>query len=767
MVRRASSIAFKITMVYAVTSILWILLSDRVLHYFISDPVSVITIEIVKGWLFVGITAVLLYRLIFQHMKIIVESEQKLQEKHEETMLAYEELIAQEEELKQQFDEILNREEQVSRRNECLYALHEASLILVQEYKVQDPFAIVVSKMMALSGAQFGYIYLLDKNDMLMKSKVIDGFSVDEIKTSVKKGEGLIGQVWKNEETLVIDHYHKWEDRLTGHPYNLLRTAIGLPLKAGGEVIGVFSMNYTEHHVFDKEERLMLDSFAELASIALVNLLLHEELQTSQKRNQALIDALPDSIFQLDQHGTLLDYKKGKELEWAIDMQGRIGEKIETFLLPEYSSILMDNIEKTLLTGVTQVFEYQQIEQGVLKYQEIRILKSGINEVIAIAREITTRKELECKLQYYALHDKVTGLYNRSYFEEKIQQLSDSCQVPIGIIMCDIDGLKLVNDTFGHQAGDELLMSAVKIIESCLSAKDEIARVGGDEFAILLPNKDQIEVENVCHKIRECVSQFRKDNLKIPMSISLGIGLRSQPEQSLYEVFKIADDNMYREKLHSSQSIRSSIVQTLAKALEARDFVTSGHADRLQYLIVELAMAIGLSDSRLSDLRLFGRFHDIGKVGIPDEILFKPGRLTDSEFEIMKRHCEIGYRIAQSSGELAPIADWILKHQEWWNGQGYPLGIKGEAIPLACRILSIVDAYDAMTNERPYRDAICHDDAIAEIERCVGTQFDPNLVEIFKNIVAKTLDLGAERHQVIMREIAATNHQLIDTTKEC
>lgn len=203
------------------------------------------------------------------------------------------------------------------------------------------------------------------------------------------------------------------------------------------------------------------------------------------------------------------------------------------------------------------------------------------------------------------------------------------------------------------------------------------------------------------------------------------------------EVFKAADDNMYREKLHSSHSTRSAIVQTLAKAMEVRDFITDGHADRLQDAVVELALAVGVAESKLSDLRLLGRFHDIGKVGIPDHILFKPSRLDDSEFEIMKRHCEIGFRIAQASAELAPIADWILKHQEWWDGRGYPLGLKGEDIPIACRILAIADAYDAMTNDRPYRGAMSHDEAVAELESCAGTQFDPELVKVFKQIIRR------------------------------
>jgi len=735
MIQKISSIALNITMVYGVTSVLWILLSDHLLNYFVPDPALGIKIAIVKGWFFVGITAIMLYKLISKNTKLLVESEQKLQKKNEEIMATYEELLANEEELKQQFDELLHREEQISRRNECLNALHEASLLLVQEHIVEDPLMIVVKKMMAVSSAQYGYIYLLNENDRCMQPKVIEGFFAEEIKTSIKQGEGVIGQVWENGKTLVIHNYHEWKGRLHQPIYSFLRTVIGLPLIVGGRVIGVFGMNYTVEHIFDKEELQMLDSFAELASIALGNIMLYEALQASRNRNQALIEALPDAIFQLDEHGTLLDYKKGKGIEWLLDMEGRIGQKVETFLSLEHSQLLMKNIGSALSTGITQSFTYKYSHQDIVQYREVRINASSPKDVIATVRDITNRTEMENKIHYLAFHDKVTGLYNRVYFEEKLQQLTESRQGLVGIIMCDIDGLKLVNDTFGHQVGDNLLVSAAKILANCIAGNGEVARVGGDEFAMIIENQDRIQIEAICHCIREGVRAFRNENIEIPMSISTGMSVRTHPEQNMVEVFKAADDNMYRQKLYSSQSVRSSIVQTLGKALEARDFVTGGHADRLQHLIVKLAMAVGLRDSRLSDLRLFGNFHDIGKVGIPDEILFKPGRLTTDEFEIMKRHCEIGYRIAQSSGDLLPIADWILKHQEWWDGQGYPLGIRGEEIPLACRILSIVDAYDAMTNDRPYRQALHHDTAIAELERCAGTQFDPNLVELFKHLV--------------------------------
>lgn len=169
--------------------------------------------------------------------------------------------------------------------------------------------------------------------------------------------------------------------------------------------------------------------------------------------------------------------------------------------------------------------------------------------------------------------------------------------------------------------------------------------------------------------------------------------------------------------------------------MEARGFETEGHCDRLQELIISLARSLELSQEFINDLSLLARFHDLGKVGIPDQILFKPGALTDEEWQQMRQHCEIGHRIASSVPDLKPITDFILKHHEWWDGRGYPMGLSGEDIPLPCRILAIADAYDAITSDRPYSNAMSQHEAVQELRRCAGTQFDPGLVEKFIQIL--------------------------------
>lgn len=369
------------------------------------------------------------------------------------------------------------------------------------------------------------------------------------------------------------------------------------------------------------------------------------------------------------------------------------------------------------------------------------ILVNAFGDVIGIAsigEDITERKQIEEKLVHLSWHDALTGLYNRTYFEEEMRRLKEDNCSSVGVVMCDVDGLKLVNDTLGHITGDQLLQLAAGIIRKCFREEDVIARIGGDEFAVIMPESELHNVEQACRRVQTAVATYNEENPEFPLSLSVGFAVSNKTYGDLGDIFKEADNNMYREKLHRSKSTRSALVHTLMKALEARDFITEGHAERLQNVVFAVGEAIGISERKLADLRLLAQFHDIGKVGIPDRILFKPEPLTREEFIEMQRHSEIGFRIAQSAPDLVPVADWILKHHEWWNGQGYPLGLNGEDIPLECRLLAIADAYDAMTSDRPYRQAMSHEDAVLELMRKAGIQFDPNLVPVFIEVIETT-----------------------------
>ena len=349
-----------------------------------------------------------------------------------------------------------------------------------------------------------------------------------------------------------------------------------------------------------------------------------------------------------------------------------------------------------------------------------------------IMRDITSKKVFENKIKYLSFHDKLTGLYNRAFFETELKRLNKKRQLPLTIVIADIDGLKLINDAFGHETGDKLIKKIASIFKYCFRSEDIIARYGGDEFAILLPSTQMSEVVKIIDRIK--IACKKEGNKILPLSISVGVSSKTEISQEINSVIKDADDQMYRNKLMKKQSPQSSLIFSLEKALEERNFETVEHVRRMRDGVVSLGKELEFRDDMINDLRLLSTLHDIGKIGISDNIILKPDKLSYKEWRVIKKHSEIGFRIAKSSNELSTIAKPILHHHEWWNGKGYPSRLKGEEIPINSRIVSIVDAFDAMTNNRPYRKAIAKDKAIIELKKCSGIQFDPFLIKKFVNI---------------------------------
>ncbi len=471
-----------------------------------------------------------------------------------------------------------------------------------------------------------------------------------------------------------------------------------------------------------------------------------EALRTSEMRSKALIEAVPDMLFRYSQDGVYLDAQVSDEKLLHGDTRelyrnnALIGKTITEVLPSPVDVKLMDGITKALVNKSFVIQEYSYKVEDEEIYFEARLAPSGDSEVVSIVRDITDRIRHEKELTYISLHDQLTGLYNRRYFEKEIRRLDSSREHPIAVISADLDGLKLVNDTIGHSEGDRYLQAGAELLKSALRESDVLARVGGDEFALLLPRTGKAAAELLVNRIRRRLEQYNLEQKSLPLSISLGLAVSESPDYSLEEVFRMADNNMYTEKLEQGKKARAEIVSSLLSSLFERGNLAEGEREQVQQLVIRLGQALKLSEDHLARLALFAQVYDLGKVGLPDSIVHSSmqsnaGELTEAEREALHRHPETGYRIASSSPELADVADFVLKHHENYDGSGYPLGLKEDAIPVECRILSIAVAYSAMTSPRPYAETLSHEEALAELKCCAGSQFDPEVVEAFAKML--------------------------------
>ena len=293
-----------------------------------------------------------------------------------------------------------------------------------------------------------------------------------------------------------------------------------------------------------------------------------------------------------------------------------------------------------------------------------------------------------------SLHDYLTGLYNRRYYEEELSRLDVDRNLPLTIVMGDVNGLKLVNDSFGHEYGDQLLQRVAGIMKRHCRNDDIIARFGGDEFVILLPNTTTGDAELLLERI---VKSLGKESIQgIDLSVAFGIATKLAEEENIDFISRQAEDSMYRHKLLISSSVRSKTIDIIMNTLYEKNNREMLHSKRVSHICEKFAAYLKLKSSAVERLKAAGLVHDIGKIGIDEKILNSPGKLSTEEWEEMKKHSEIGYRILSSSDEFSEIALYVLEHQEKWDGTGYPRGIGGLGISREARIISIADAFDAM-----------------------------------------------------------------------
>ena len=368
-----------------------------------------------------------------------------------------------------------------------------------------------------------------------------------------------------------------------------------------------------------------------------------------------------------------------------------------------------------------------------------KVLRNSNHEpikVIGSTQDVTDLKNKQLELEFISHHDYLTDLYNRRYYFNQFSMLDQKHFYPLGVMMLDVNGLKIINDAFGHAAGDLALQTISTFLKETFVNRAVVSRIGGDEFTVLIPNTTGAELQAYKESIVSSVKHKFVRN--VSLSLSVGYELKFSDKETIDDIQKRAENHMYKHKTLLGSSTRSQAIKAILLTLTDKYEIEKKHSTKVSELCRLMGTALKFNTDDLNELEQAGLFHDIGKISIPDEILKKPGKLTEEEFKIVKGHTEVGYQILRAADEYSDLAIHALHHHERWDGNGYPSGLKGEDIPLFSRIINVVDSFEAMTADRPYHKKIDKLSAVQEIIRCSGAQFDPKLAKIFVEKILKS-----------------------------
>ena len=529
-----------------------------------------------------------------------------------------------------------------------------------------------------------------------------------------------------------------------------LQSILLVPMIIEESIQGALAFASQKTKPWNKQEIRLLTVLANILSDAIDKADIEFRLREERERLRITIQSLGDAFIATNAYGQITMLNKQAETLIGLSEKEALNHRLrDIFVVRNKDGRLLDPVQDVLRDGrslqLSDDLTLLAADGTQIPISDsiapIRNESGQIQGAVLIFRDVTLEKEKQEHILYLSFHDQLTGLYNRRFFEEELRRLDTPRNLPFAVIMADINGLKLANDAFGHSMGDELLKATANSLKNACRADDIIARLGGDEFAILLPKTDSQEAAEVVRRIHQNTESLTIEPLVI--SLAIGWDVKARSDVNIRETLARAEENMYRQKLTQGHQIRRSIVDSIIQSRMESE-MDRNHTQRVRFYALELGRILGLSDGHLDTLATAALLHDIGQVGIDPGLLRKPSPLTPQEFEEIRRHPAIGYRILNSVPELSDIADIVLKHHEHWDGSGYPLGLKGSDIPLESRILTIADAYTSMTEKRPFRPARPPHAAREEILQYAGRQFDPHLAHRF---VEEVLDGNHENEQ--------------------
>jgi len=627
--------------------------------------------------------------------------------------------------------------------------------VMNQEYSsISDWLDFVLNELIRMTGSEFGYIYLFDEatNELTLNSwskGVMPECQVVEKRTVYQLDQtGLWGEVIRQRKYMIVNDFTKSNDLKKGYPegHVKLNNWMAIPVFEDKSIVATVGLA-NKPDDYDDNDIYQVTALMSGVWNMIERSKYRDKLEIEKNKYLSTLVSIGDGVMVVGLNERIEMINKV-----CADMTGWTEEEAKGMYYKDVFRITHENLGYDIMDPVAEVLKsglsHELSNHAVLTSKKGSVymledsaapIKNIHNEmlgVVLVFRDATQKHKQRRQIEFLSFHDALTGLYNRRFFEEEIKRLDTSRNYPLTIIMADLNGLKLTNDAFGHHEGDKLLKQAANLFRTYLRSEDIAARWGGDEFVILMPKTTSEDAEKIVQRIIQGGNRLNTD--KGILSIAFGWETKTVDSMDVEHVFKNAEEYMYKKKISESQGVRGLTIKTIINTLFEKSPREEGHSKRVRELAINIAKGLNLSQHQLDDIATLGLLHDIGKIIVSDEILEKPGRLTEEEYDEIKKHPAIGYRMLTATNEFAGIAEGVLCHHERWDGNGYPKGIKGEEIPIESRIIAIADAYDAMTSSRPYRiDGMSLEKARQELINNAGIQFDPAIVALImkKNII--------------------------------
>lgn len=615
----------------------------------------------------------------------------------------------------------------------------------------QEQLDYALHEMLKITESQYGYIYFYNEEK---EEFVLNSWTKGVMKECNVKGEpkvyqlrntGIWGEVVRQRKHIIMNDFIQPNPLKKGYPtgHVQLKRFMSVPVIIDDKIVAVvgFGNKKTDYNETDVNEISMLMSgvWNAVQRRESTEMLIYER----NKYYQILL-SIGDGVM-------LIDADKNVEVMNSVaskligmnknEAAGKNYKEVFNLKREKIESIIEGPIESVFQTKKTQEIKDNAVliskkgEEYHIEFIASPIFdnKGTIDGVVLVFRDVTKEKEHRKKIEYLSFRDSLTGLYNRRFFEEELKRLDTKRNLPLSVLMGDVNGLKLINDIFGHSFGDMLLIKVAETMQGVCREDDIIARWGGDEFVIILPKTNNKEAKRIAERIKERVSvqQIRA----IKCSISMGFYTKSEAYEDIIRALDKAETKMYSEKTLQSYDVKKDeldlIVSFLTKSCEEQ----YRHALRVKEISLELGKALDLPKADMKRLSEAARLHDIGKVVLEGSLLKKRGPLSQAEIREIEQHPVIGYRILNYFDKTQELAEFVLAHHENWDGSGYPKGLKGADIPFITRIISAADAYDNIINEQSRLKPRNLNDSIRKIRELSGTKLDPYVSKIFIDLL--------------------------------